>query len=183
MLESADHDSKQTIAAPVGEGLVPTRLHRSRSPQPAILFRSQYFVSGYRQLQESWCEERHGVQQFLEGWLELPQCSKLPAAAGSPGRYINRFPSQTGSRTTSVPGQRTVERVVAANDAATEVLRFLSNFQGGRPAQQWLGFQTLPGVASPHETLLGFETLLELPAMSGHPVQKNFPPPPLVRRA
>src|SRR5271154_1112591 len=106
-----------------------------------------------------------------------------PGAAGLRERCTNRFQAHTGSKTISVPGQRRVEEVVAANNAAMEALRFLSNLPSRGPIQQQLGFQTLPATAIPPETLLGFETLPESPAMSARPVRKNSPPSPLVRRA
>src|SRR6476646_11340979 len=97
-----------------------------------------------------------------------------PAAAKRGARCTSLPPPRSGTETTSVPGHRTIAEIAPGTKAAeAEPLFRLPCPPGGLVRRPW-GSGTGCEAAIPHETLLGFERLLESPAGSVRQARRNY---------
>src|SRR5215467_4891816 len=129
----------------------------------------------------SWSAALHDGQQFPASWHARLLCLMGPAAAKRRARCTSLPPPRSATETTSVPGQRTIAEIApGAKAAEAEPLFRLPCPPGGLVRRPW-GSGTGCAAAIPHETLLGFERLLESPAGSVRQARKSCrggPPSP-----
>src|SRR5438270_2121019 len=168
-------------AAPAAAGTLAFHARPSQSQAWINQPPKRYFVWLCRLSLGSWSAALHGGQQFPASRHARLLCSMGPAAAKRQARCTSLPPPRSATETTSVPGQRTIAEIApGANAAEAELLFRLPCPPGGLVRPPW-GSGTDWEAAIPHETLLGFERLLESPAGSVRPARRSYragPPSP-----
>src|SRR5580765_1704471 len=168
-------------AAPAAAGIL--ALHSRPSQSQAWINQppKRSFVLPCRLSPGNWSAALHDGQQFPASWHARLLCLMGPAAAKRRARCTSWPPPRSATRTTSAPGQRTSAEIApGAKPAEAEPLLWLPYPPGGLVWRPW-GSGTGCESAIPHETLLGFERLLESPAGSVRQARRSYrgdPPSP-----